>query len=295
MPHAVRMSARRRPVRGVTATPARRRRCLITQLSSSLQLFGRRCQRSFLGDPHLHHVAAPPRPITTQIPVQQSDAPAQRSGERRVQEHANPTTDASTRANHHESRNTWIRCSISPTGTVLPVASNHGDDVHLHLSLESAIVHVPHDQTPGRSRLSRERPPRKDRGRSDEAADQSAGPFARLLARRRRAVPRDQARSRSRLHVHGEGQSRRRRHERHGGAGTRQHRRDGRQAGHGRQGQPLQAVRRPRRLRSRGRLGESRTTSSSSASSSSRRSAASTSRTSARPTASTSRRRSGRR
>ena len=71
-----------------------------------------------------------------------------------------------------------------------------------------------------------------------------------------------------------QGQPRRRRHQRHRRPRARQHRRAGRQAGHGGQGKPLQAVRRPRRVRPRGGLARIRTTSSGSASSSSRRSAA---------------------
>src|SRR5207244_2339154 len=62
------------------------------------------------------------------------------------------------------------------------------------------------------------------------------------------AVPGDRARSRPRLPVHGEGQSRRRDHQRHRGPRPRQHRAGRRQAGHGRQGGPLQALRRHRRL-----------------------------------------------
>ena len=52
---------------------------------------------------------------------------------------------------------------------------------------------VSHDQTPGRPRLPRATAAREDRGRPHQAAHQPARPLARLLAGRRRALPRDQA------------------------------------------------------------------------------------------------------
>ena len=55
------------------------------------------------------------------------------------------------------------------------------------------------------------------------------------------------------VRLHRQGQPRRGGLERHRRAGPRQHRRAGRQAGHGRQGLPVQEVRRHRRLRHRGR------------------------------------------
>ena len=55
-----------------------------------------------------------------------------------------------------------------------------------------------------------------------------------------------------RLRLHGEGQSGRRHHQRHRDSGPRQSRRAGLQAGDGRQGRPVQALRRHRCLRSRG-------------------------------------------
>ena len=72
---------------------------------------------------------------------------------------------------------------------------------------------------------------------SDEAAQNRRRPLARLLARRRRALPRDQRRSRASRTSTRPRQPRRRRHQRHRRARPRQHRRARRQAGHGGQGQ----------------------------------------------------------
>ncbi len=130
---------------------------------------------------------------------------------------------------------------------------------------------------------------REARGRPDEAARHAARSVARLLARRRRAVPRDRRQSRDGLGVHGARQPGRRRHQRHGGPRPRQHRPARRQAGDGGQGLPLQEVRRHRRLRSRARRDGLGPLHRRSSPRSSRPSAASTSRTSRRPSASRSR------
>ena len=70
---------------------------------------------------------------------------------------------------------------------------------------------------------------------------------------RRRAVPRDRREPRGRLPLHRARQPRRRGLQRHRGARARQHRPARRQAGDGGQGRALQALRRHRRVRPRGR------------------------------------------
>ena len=80
-----------------------------------------------------------------------------------------------------------------------------------------------------------------------------ARPVARLLARRRLPVPRDRGRPGPGGRVHLARQPGRRHHQRHRGARPRRHRPARRQAGDGRQGLPVQEVRRHRRVRHRAR------------------------------------------
>ena len=94
-----------------------------------------------------------------------------------------------------------------------------------------------------------------------------------------------------RLRLYRQGQSRRRHLQRHRDPRPRQSRRARLQAGDGRQGGAVQALRRRRFDRHRGRRPRMRSASSTRSSCSSRASAASTSRTSPRPTASSSSRR----
>ena len=102
-------------------------------------------------------------------------------------------------------------------------------------------------------------------------------------------LPGDRGRPDAGRRVHLARQPGRRGHQRHRGAGPGRHRPAGRQAGDGRQGLPVQEVRRHRRVRHRARREATPTSWSRSSPRSSPRWAASTSRTSRRPSASTSR------
>ena len=93
--------------------------------------------------------------------------------------------------------------------------------------------------------------PGQDRGRSHQALPDGARPVAGLHAGRGDPLPGDREESRRRLQVHQQGQPGGRVLERHRGAGPRRHRRPGRQAGDGRQGRPVQALRPRRRVRHR--------------------------------------------
>ncbi len=92
---------------------------------------------------------------------------------------------------------------------------------------------------------------RQDLGHAHQAAVQPARPVAGLFARRGLCLPGDQGRPQPGGRVHLARQPGRRHHQRHGGAGPGRHRRAGRQAGDGRQGLPVQEVRRHRRVRHR--------------------------------------------
>ena len=111
---------------------------------------------------------------------------------------------------------------------------------------------------PSRPRLSRVSDARQGRDRRDQAARQPARPRARLFARRRRGLRGDRRRPGQRLPLHRARQPRRRHHQRHRGARPGRHRPARRQAGDGRQGRPVQEVRRHRRLRHRGQREEPR-------------------------------------
>ena len=94
--------------------------------------------------------------------------------------------------------------------------------------------------------------PREDRGRPHQALLHRARPLAGLHTRGGRALPGHREGAGALLPVHGPRQPGGGHLQRHGGAGPGGHRPPGRQAGHGGQGRPLQAVRRHRRLRHRG-------------------------------------------
>ena len=126
--------------------------------------------------------------------------------------------------------------------------------------------------------------------RSDQGPDQPARPRAGLFARRRLpclaiAADPDAGRESDVARQPGGGD-----HQRHGGAGPGQYRPAGQQAGDGRQGLPVQEIRRHRRVRHRAGRDAIPTSSSTSSRRWSRRSAASTWKTSRRRSASTSRR-----
>ena len=105
----------------------------------------------------------------------------------------------------------------------------------------------------GGARVPHREAARQDCGGRHQALPDAARPLAGLHARRRRAVPRDRARPGAGLRVHQQGQPGRGDLERHRRARPRRHRRPRRQAGDGGQGRPLQALRRHRRVRHRGR------------------------------------------
>ena len=91
------------------------------------------------------------------------------------------------------------------------------------------------------------------RGRGDEADGDAARSVARLFAGRRGAGAGDRREPGPRLRLHRQGQPRRGDLERHRDPRPRQPRRRRLEAGDGRQGGAVQALRRHRRLRSRGR------------------------------------------
>ena len=131
---------------------------------------------------------------------------------------------------------------------------------------------------------------RQDLDHADQAAVQPARPVAGLFARRGLRLPGDRGGPGAGGRVHLARQPGRRGHQRHRGARPGRHRPAGRQAGDGRQGLPVQEVRRHRRLRHRTGRDATPTSWSTSSPRWSPRWAASTSRTSRRRSASTSRR-----
>jgi len=113
-------------------------------------------------------------------------------------------------------------------------------------------------QRDGRSRRrfadhASQRPAGEDRDHRLQAAGHAARPGARLFARRRRALHGNLPRSEHRLRLHDPRQPGGRHLQRHRRAGAGRHRRAGRQAGDGGQGRPVQALRRRRLHRPRGR------------------------------------------
>ena len=131
-------------------------------------------------------------------------------------------------------------------------------------------------------------PPGQDRDHAHQAAHHRPRPVARLLARRRGALPRDPEGSGRRLRLHRARQPGGRDLQRHRRAGPGQSRRAGLQAGDGGQGRPVQALRRHRRHRPRGRHHRRRRVRELRAPARAPPSAASTSRTSRRRNASSS-------
>ena len=109
-----------------------------------------------------------------------------------------------------------------------------------------------------RPRLSRVPDAREDLDRPNQGAGEPARPVARLLAGRGLRVHGDPGESGTGGALHRARQSRRRGHQRHGRARAGQHRRARRQAGDGRQGLPVQEVRRHRRVRHRDQRNGSR-------------------------------------
>ena len=104
--------------------------------------------------------------------------------------------------------------------------------------------------------------PRKARDPADQAARQPARPGAGLFAGRRRPLRGDRRRPGDRPPTHLAPEPRGGDLQRHGGAGPRRYRPARLQAGDGRQGGPVQEVRRHRRLRHRGRRERTSTSSS---------------------------------
>ncbi len=94
-------------------------------------------------------------------------------------------------------------------------------------------------------------PPRQARGDRHQADGDAARPVARLFAGRRGAGARHRRGREQGLRLHRQGQFRRRHHQRHRHPRPRQPRRAGGQAGDGRQGGAVQALRRHRFHRSR--------------------------------------------
>ncbi len=140
----------------------------------------------------------------------------------------------------------------------------------------------------GSSAVSQPGPARQARSRRHQADGDAARPLACLFARRRRAGSGHRRGRGARLRLHDQGQFRRRHHQRYRHSGPRQSRRAGGQAGDGRQGGSVQALRR-HRLRSISKSPPKIPTKSSIASScSARAGAASISRTSRRRNASSS-------
>ena len=110
-----------------------------------------------------------------------------------------------------------------------------------------------HGHRRGSAGAAQQRPAGQDRDHADQAADHPARPVPRLFAGRRRPLPGDQAGPEQGVRLHRQGQPGRGDLERHGGARPRQSRRARRQAGDGRQVGAVQALRRHRRDRPRGR------------------------------------------
>ncbi len=104
-----------------------------------------------------------------------------------------------------------------------------------------------------RTRVPQPRAQGEDRGHPDQALPDAAGSLAGLHPGGGRAVPGDREEPGRCLRVHRAGQPGGGDLQRHRRARAGQHRRPGRQAGHGGQGRPLQALRRHRRLRHRDR------------------------------------------
>ena len=94
--------------------------------------------------------------------------------------------------------------------------------------------------------VSQPGPPRQARSGGDQADGDAARPVARLFAGRRGAGARDRRGRGARLRLHHQGQFRRRHHQRHRHPRAGQSRRARRQAGDGRQGGAVQALRRHR-------------------------------------------------
>ena len=132
------------------------------------------------------------------------------------------------------------------------------------------------------------RPAGQARNHPDQADGDAARSLARLFAGRGCAGEAHRRRSELGLRLHDARQPRRRHLQRHRHPRPRQSRRARLEAGDGRQGGALQALRRRRRDRPRSRDRGRRRVRQRGANSSARPSAASTSRTSARPTASSS-------
>ena len=103
----------------------------------------------------------------------------------------------------------------------------------------------------GSAAVSQPGPARQARSRGHQADGDPARPVARLFARRRRAGAGDRRGREQGLRLHHQGQFRRRHHQRHRHPRPRQPRRARRQAGDGRQGGAVQALRRHRFHRSR--------------------------------------------
>ena len=110
-----------------------------------------------------------------------------------------------------------------------------------------------HDRQPARSRARLPPLPHagQDLGHADQGDGHAARPVAGLLARRRRCLHGDRRRPARGRQPDRAQQPGGRHHQRHGGARPGQHRPAGRQAGDGRQGLPVQEVRRHRRVRHR--------------------------------------------
>ena len=102
------------------------------------------------------------------------------------------------------------------------------------------------DHRPGSAAVPLARPPRQARDHADQADGDAARPVARLFARRRRAGQSDPRRSLDRVRLYRARQHGRGHHQRHCDPRPRQSRRARRQAGDGRQGGAVQALRRHR-------------------------------------------------
>src|SRR6266540_3557580 len=194
------------------------------------------------------HPRARPRP---------GSAPAQ---PRAVRHHVGAHREPATRGRpSHRAGSAHRGGAVSHTGddtSTAALTARAGPDTISRSQKRTWLIDV--DPPPGGPRLPRAGPPWEDPGLADQALQEPTRPVARLHAGGGGALPGDRRPAGRRLHLHGQGQSGRRRHERHSRPRTREHRSARREAGDGRQGDPVQGVRRYRRVRPGGGFGEPR-------------------------------------
>ena len=167
--------------------------------------------------------------------------------------------DVASRARH--ARRSCIRCITRPLSGWHPTASfARSGRCFVASGRRSGSSHVrqqrrprsPADfHRPGSAAVPQPGPAGQARSRRHQADGDAARSVARLFARRRRAGAGDRRGREQGLRLHDQGQFRRRHHQRHRHPRPRQSRRARRQAGDGRQGGAVQALRRHRFHRSR--------------------------------------------